>query len=331
MKIIVIATAGKLDFYLEDLGECIAEAGGHDVQFCALSSMNRRALSTFFLPPEERRLGALRKLVEKERPDVLFFNSYKLRFDFQEVRRFFHGKIIVLDMEGPNFAGFHAPDWIRHVNLVITVSRLSCRILNDQGFKNVVYLPHGVNPSRFFPTDKSASNSRNERIFIGRPSPHRNQYLEKLMEIGLPVTLYGKKWHDSKQAPISLAGCAARRKEDIHGTVLLETIEGADLFVNILQDQFKDLQTLINMQVFMVSACRTCVLTEYVEEIADAFEPETEISVYRDIGELCEKALYFHKNPQSAEKIAVAAYKRVLQDHTLEKRAGALCALLKSS
>lgn len=322
MRLIMIASPGKLDHYLEDFTGQMSQAGA-DARFQSLSALNGTRFPAFWHSSGTKRHNALRKLVRAEKPDILIFNASKLRFDFQRVREFFRGRIVVYDMEGPNFPAFSAPEWIRHVDLVVTTSRFSCRQLQAAGYSNVTYLPHGVNPQRFHPTAAEENDSQfcRERIFIGRPSPHRIECFEMLAKAGFPVTLYGKKWHALEGLSPELRGSLFPVRENVHGETLVRAVSGAKLFVNVQQDQFKDLHTLINMQVFIVSACRSCVLTEYIEELEEVLEPEREIAVYRNPDELCERVRFFHRNPNAAAAMAEAAYRRVLQEHTLEIRA----------
>ncbi len=321
MKLIMIASPGKLDCYLEDFTESIA-ATGVETRFQSLSALNGNRFPVFWRSPERKRHDALRKLVEREKPDILVFNSSKPRFDFRKVREFYRGRIVVYDMEGPNFPAFARPEqWIHQVDLVVTTSRYSCRELREKGYSNAVYLPHGVNPRRFYPEKKVDPVFRRERIFIGRPSPHRIQCFETLLNADLPVTLYGRKWHELSNLSAGQSAALFPLAKNIYGKTLRQAVSGAELFINVQQDQFKDLHTLVNMQVFIVSACRTCLLTEYVEELEELFEPDREISIFRTPAELCEKARFFQKKPDCARRMAEAAFQRTLRDHTLNHRA----------
>ncbi len=328
MKLIMIASPGKLDRYLEDFTESISRTG-IDTRFQSLSELNGNRFPVFWRSPEIKRHESLRKLVKEEKPDVLIFNSSKPRFDFRKVREFFRGRIVVYDMEGPNFPAFDRADkWIQLVDLVVTTSRYSCRKLQTEGYSNVVYLPHGVNPRKFYPEEVSNPVFHRERIFIGRPSPHRIECFESLLNSDLPVTLYGKKWHAVPNLSPGQSAALFPLAENIYGDSLRQAVSGAALFINVQQDQFKDLHTLVNMQVFIVSACRTSLLTEYVEELEELFEPEREISIFRNPEELCEKARFLQKNPATARTMAEAAFQRTLRDHTLDHRAQAFRQLL---
>ena len=286
MKLIMIASPGKLDCYLEDFTASIA-ATGVETRFQSLSALNGNRFPVFWRSPERKRHDALRKLVEKEKPDVLVFNSSKPRFDFREIREFFHGRIIVYDMEGPNFPAFaRAEQWIHQVNLVVTTSRFSCRELRKKGYSNAVYLPHGVNPHRFYPEKEVDPVFLRERIFIGRPSPHRIQCFETLLNADLPVTLYGKKWHELSDLSPGQNAALFPLAKNIYGENLRRAVSGAGLFINVQQDQFKDLHTLVNMQVFIVPARRPSPPTDPVDEPEAPLDPSVEFDRLAEHAEL---------------------------------------------
>ena len=324
MKILTLASAGKLDFYLEDIAFFLGK-GGAESEFHSLNDLNKINLFNFIFSRESRRLFALKTLLSARKPDLLMLNSSRVSFDFRKIREFFQGKIVVFDMEGPNFKGFSNVSWIPFVDLVVTVSRYSAAALSKH-FPNVVYLPHGVNPERFHRVSFS-EKFHVPAVFVGRPSPHRNEYLSEISGNGL--RLYGKKWLDpSLCVPEKLRKCCLERA-DVHGENLLKAISGADVFVNILQDQFKDLKTLMNLQTFMVPACGTCLLTEYVEELPDAFEPGKEVAVFHSAEEFREMAKKYMFDRVLAGKTAAAGYRRCLADHTLAMRAEKLLELFR--
>lgn len=254
-------------------------------------------------------------------------NSSQIRFDFERIRSFYSGKIVVYDMEGPNFSCYKNLSWIRSVDAVVTVSSYTCRQLREAGFSNVFYIPHGVNTERFQPMK---SEIEDDRFFIGRPSVHRMEYFTKLARNGFPVRLYGKKWHELPDADPMLKDSFSPFRQNINGRQLQERISAGRLFVNALQDHFVDLHTLVNMQVFFVAACGRGVLTEYVDEIAELFEPEKEILVYRTFEELLDKVRFCCQHPDFADAIGQAAYRRVVKEHSLRRRADDFVKLIRS-
>jgi spore maturation protein CgeB len=61
-------------------------------------------------------------------------------------------------------------------------------------------------------------------------------------------------------------------------------------------------------------------LTGYSAELAEFFEPDKEMLVYRNRHELLEKVQYYLANPVAAEEIRRAGHRRALQEHTYQHR-----------
>ena len=324
VKILTIASGRKHDSYLEDLTFFLREKGA-DSSFCSMEELNAGTFFNFFLPREDRRFAALKRLLGRQKPDCILISSSRMPFDLVRLRSCYRGKIAVYDMEGPNFQGYGEPAWFPAADLVITVSRLTARTMAER-FREIVYLPHSVNPARFHAVAPQ-EDFLAPLAFIGRPSPHRCEYLAAIAPLGL--RLYGRKWPDPGIAvPEELRRCC-RGEGDVHGERSCAAISGATLFVNVLQDQFLEQRTLMNMQIFMVTACGTALATEFVEELPDAFEPGSEVLVYSSREELAELAARYTADKGAAARIAEAGFRRCMADHTMKVRAGEMLKVLE--
>ena len=324
MKILLIASGMKHDSYLEDLTDFLREKGA-DSSFVALEALNAGSFRNFFLPRETRRFAALRRLLTRQKPDCLIISSSRMAFDLQALRECYRGKIVIYDMEGPNFKGYRDPSWFAAADLVITVSRYTEKTMAEH-LKQIAYLPHSVNPARFHPVAPIPEYCA-PAAFIGRPSPHRNEYFSAVAPLGL--RLYGRKWLDPDIAvPEALRRCC-HGEGDIHGEQSCAAISGAGLFVNVLQDQYKDLKTLMNMQLFMVTACRTALVTEFVMELPDALEPGREVLTFSTREELVELTARYTADKAAAARVAEAGFRRCMRDHTMAVRAGEMLAILE--
>ena len=80
----------------------------------------------------------------------------------------------------------------------------------------------------------------------------------------------------------------------------------------------------VNQRVFDVAACGSFLLTDRMSDMDDFFEPGTESVCYDTIDEAVTLTEYYLRNKKEREKIAWAARKRVLADHTYEKRMSVL-------
>ncbi|WP_319582249.1 glycosyltransferase [uncultured Pseudodesulfovibrio sp.] len=76
----------------------------------------------------------------------------------------------------------------------------------------------------------------------------------------------------------------------------------------------------VNQRVFDVPCCNAFLLTDHRRQVEDLFEPGTEIVCYAspdDIPELVER---YRNDPAARAKVAAAARKRVLAEHTYDHR-----------
>ena len=75
-----------------------------------------------------------------------------------------------------------------------------------------------------------------------------------------------------------------------------------------------------NMRLFEACGAGTCQLVDLRDEVAEAFEPDTEVAVYRSVEECIEKARWLIDHPEERRKIAAAGRARVLRDHSVARR-----------
>ena len=316
-KIIFTATSGKLDFYLEDYAQNLAQCG-NDVKFIPLAYFNNKPFYRFWEKEDDFKYRKLEEVLNFEKSDILICNFSSLRFDFAKIRSFFKGKIVLYDMEGPNFKGDQNTSWLKYVDLIVTVSRITAQNITKQG-GTAIYIPHGVECNRFKRIDSldgSDSIFRRKGIFIGRPAPHRVELLKYLVDNGCDLTLYGRKWRYEKKL------CAQQSpfQKDITGKTLLKAVSGAEFAINILQNQFVELKTLMNLQTFFYAAMGCPLLTEFVEELPECFEEDKEMFFFRNKEELLEKIRMVQQHPHIV-RIGQRARERVLKEHTLLHRA----------
>jgi len=76
----------------------------------------------------------------------------------------------------------------------------------------------------------------------------------------------------------------------------------------------------LHLRDFEAPMCGALYCTGALDELAEMFEPDREVLVYRDSEELAGKIQYYLQNPQEAEKIRRAGYHRALSEHTYQKR-----------
>lgn len=75
-----------------------------------------------------------------------------------------------------------------------------------------------------------------------------------------------------------------------------------------------------NMRLFETTGIGTCLLTDWKKNLADLFEPDTEVLTYRSAAECAEKVTYILEHETERRRIAEAGQLRTLREHTFENR-----------
>ena len=76
----------------------------------------------------------------------------------------------------------------------------------------------------------------------------------------------------------------------------------------------------VNQRVFDVPATGSFVLTDWREQMENLFEPGREVACFRHPEEVQEMIRYYLKHPEERRRIAEAARKRILAEHTYDHR-----------
>jgi spore maturation protein CgeB len=79
-----------------------------------------------------------------------------------------------------------------------------------------------------------------------------------------------------------------------------------------------------NLRLYEATGVGACLLTDWKDNIADLFEPDTEIVTYRSADEAVEKVAYLLAHDDQRRAIAAAGERRTLRDHTIGQRAAAV-------
>lgn len=82
----------------------------------------------------------------------------------------------------------------------------------------------------------------------------------------------------------------------------------------------KQMKGAVNQRIFDVPATGSFVLTDWREQMDELFDPHTEIACYHEPEEVPELIRHYLKHPQERQRIATAARKRILAEHTWQHR-----------
>ena len=267
---------------------------------------------------------SLEKEIKSFQPDSIIFVIAHLKFDFSWLKSFYNGSVIVYDMDGPGWKCYENLDWINDIDLLLTVSRVSQRTLRNNGIK-AEYLSHAVDCKYYRPlelNDDDKAFFSAPISFVGRPTARRVRMFSAVADQGL--ILWGRRWSRPAECPSDALRSCQRTNKDIIGDNVVKIYSSSDMMVNALREPLDDPPTIMSLQVFLVPAAGTCLLTEWVEELEEAFEPGKELLAFKSEEEFKELILKYSKDREFLNKVGENGRKRCLAEHTHEKRAAEL-------
>jgi spore maturation protein CgeB len=227
-------------------------------------------------------------------------------------------------MDGPGWKCYDSLEWTKNIDLLLTVSRVSQKILRDNGVK-AEYLSHGVDCNYYRPLELSDNDNTFFSApvsFVGRPTARRVRMFGSIADQGL--ILWGRRWSRPKECPDDALRRLQRTNKDIIGEDVVKIYSSSDMMVNVLREPLDDPPTIMSLQVFLVPSAGTCLLTEWVEELEEAFEPGKELLTFKSEEEFKELVLKYSKDCKFLNKVGENGRKRCLAEHTHEKRAAEL-------
>jgi len=167
-----------------------------------------------------------------------------------------------------------------------------------------VFAPHAVDPGAV-----TRPGGRNERmVFIAHPTPGRRAIVSR---IETPVSLYGGGWDRWEGVHTVHAGRAR------HGA--LAGLYATHLAALNIRNELHVLNGL-NQRSFDPYLSATPVVSDNQPDLARCFTPDKEVFVWRDVTEL--NALYdrLRRWPAEAARLGEAGQRRLLAEHTFERR-----------
>jgi spore maturation protein CgeB len=85
-------------------------------------------------------------------------------------------------------------------------------------------------------------------------------------------------------------------------------------------DPSRQIKQHLHLREFEAPMSGAFYVTGYTEELAEMFEPDKEVIVYRNQYELLDKISYYLANPHQADRVRLAGRARAMRDHTYHHR-----------
>lgn len=191
--------------------------------------------------------------------------------------------------------------WAKYFDLNLT----SCLPAGDwyrQLSLPCLYVPQGVHiPEGLAPP--SSADFRYRFSFVGSQKPERKRIVEQILEAGIPLELFGGGWPKSQWV---------QEVREVFRTTQINLGIGFPTPSTTL--------TNLKNRDFECPGAGACYLTTYNWELPQYYELGKEILCYRTFEELLEMYYYYAARPENCLRIAQAAWRRCVNEHTWEKR-----------
>jgi len=197
-------------------------------------------------------------------------------------------------------------EWVRQFDLNITNVIAVTDWYRQQG-SAVYYMPEGFHPRSESAPPQSTAQFQHEISFVGNWKPERQVFFDELRQTGMPLTIMGQGWPGSA---------------NVKNPAAVYRVSMLNLGVGFASPSGK--LTTLKARDFECPGTGACYLTTYNWELASHYEIGREILCYRSAEEAVEMFSYFRRRSKACLKIAQAARRRCLNEHTWEKRFRAL-------
>lgn len=190
--------------------------------------------------------------------------------------------------------------WAPHFSWVITTDAAAAEKYRRLGVSSVIRSQWAVNHHLYRPLDRPRKFAV---TFLGQPHGDRRRSVDALRRAGIPVEVWGYGWPRGK--------LSTRRA--------VEIINESEVNLN-LSNASVGRTDQIKGRDFEVPGCRGLLLTKRLDALGDYYEIGRDILTYDGIEELEQQIRWALAHPTEADQVREAGYRRVLRDHTYERR-----------
>ncbi len=342
MKIIFIAN--KYEYGDKNRGLSYEYINFYDT----LVKMNGGQNQVIYFPVDQSmkefgREGANKKLLEvvaRERSDLCFFCLSKDEIKQETIQK------ITKESGAVTFNWFtddhwrfynFSRHWAPYFNWVTTTDPKAIEKYHNIGYKNVIMSQWACNHFLYKPLNLPKIY---DVTFVGQPHGNRKKIINQIKKAGINIACFGFGWPNgyvsfdqmlqifsqssininmtnSSTSGIIKSVASVFFKKNYNKKIRLAS--PADWLDNIKfilakrRNQFKGRNC-------EVPGCGSFLLTQDADGLRECYSDGKEVVIFKNTKDLIAKIRYYLEHHQEREAIAMAGYKRTMQDHTYEKR-----------
>lgn len=241
-----------------------------------------------------------RELIElflSEKPDYVFIHMSVEEIYKSTIARMTNSGVLTIGWFSDDQVVFHEYSkwWGAVLSYCITLDRKSYKSYLQLGINAILSQP-AANPKSYHPHPCSRIY---DVSFIGALYPHRNEFFQKLSNLGIAINLFGK------------AGGQYIPFED-----MVRIFSESKINLNLCGSYASAAIKQIKAHIYEITMSGGFLLTEYAPHIEDYFEIGKEIVCFEGDDDAAEKIKYYLSHDEERKIIATAGYERALRDHT---------------
>lgn len=223
-------------------------------------------------------------------------------------------KIINYNIDDP-FGGRDYRKWdlylqsVRYHDLTVVVRTENIAEAKSHGATRVLRVFRSFDPVAHAPvTMDAAERARwaSDVVFVGSWMPERGPFMARLLELGVPLSIWGDHWH---KAPEYERLRGAIRGAAVYGADYVKPIQCAKVALGLLSKGNRDLHTTRSAEVPFVGGAVFCA--ERTTEHAEMFTHGKDALLWRDADECAREALAIATDESRRLGMVSAARQRI--------------------
>ncbi|HLF97415.1 MAG TPA: glycosyltransferase [Methylococcaceae bacterium] len=211
-------------------------------------------------------------------------------------------------------------------SLFVTTKSFQVPCLAEElGQDRVRFLHHGYVSAVHYPPSSPHRDENIDILYVGNHSQEKERWLTQVSDRfpDLLMRIYGNRWKECvKQGSLMqrIAGYAITGA-DYAGAVFNAKI---NLAVHMGCADVTNWEDLVSTRTFEIPACKGFMLHIDNPEVRELFSVGSEIDVFRDLDELCDRIEFYLPKVDLRREMAEKAYRRCVPAYSYDERARAL-------
>lgn len=210
--------------------------------------------------------------------------------------------------DGLRFRQYRAA--VKEYDLVVVVRDCNIAEVREVGARRVLHVFRSADEVAHAPRRMTADDYRkwgSEVVFAGTWMRERGPFMQKLVEAGVPLSIFGDGWQRAREWPkikTAWRGPAANAEEDY-----VRVIQCAKICLGLLAKENRDLHTTRSLE---IPALGSLFLAERTSEHLLLYKEDEEAVFWADAEECARKCHALLADPQRIRRIAAAGQARAL-------------------